>query len=192
MVRPGPITQTTPTALPTPTSTAPGPLPAEPWPIRQLFPETLYWAPDARTDAQGHLMFDLPLADTVTTWRLTALASTRDGAIGAATADLVVFQDFFIDAQLPTTLHVGKPVTAMVTLHSYLPGAQLVDLVPRPAGWYTLLESPARIDLEPESLTRAIIVLRPEQAGSFTLQIDALGERMSDAVAFEVWVEDEP
>ena len=187
---PFPTALPSPTALPTPTSTAPGPLPAEPWPIRQLFPETLYWAPDARTDAQGHLMFDLPLADTVTTWRLTALASTRDGAIGAATADLVVFQDFFIDAELPTTLRVGKPVTATVTLHSYLPQMQLVDLVPRPAGWYTLIESPARIALEPEGLTSATIVLRPEQAGSFTLQIDAVGERMSDALAFEVWVEE--
>ncbi|MCJ7739134.1 MAG: hypothetical protein MUQ10_17775, partial [Anaerolineae bacterium] len=106
--------------------------------------------------------------------------------------DLVVFQDFFIDAELPTTLHVGKPVTATVTLHSYLAETQLVDLVPQPAGWYTLLESPTRIALEPESLTRATIVLRPEQAGSFTLQIDAVGERMSDALAFEVWVEEKP
>lgn len=181
-----------PTALPTPTSAAPGQLPAEPWPIRLLFPETLYWAPDARTDAQGHLVLDLPLADTVTTWRLTALASTRDGAIGAATADLVVFQDFFIDAELPTTLQVGTPVTVTVALHSYLPEAQLVDLVPQPARWYTLIESPARFALDPESLTRATIVLRPEQAGPFTLQIDAVGERMSDTVAFEVQVQEEP
>lgn len=84
---------TLPPTTPTPASTMPpelGLIPAEPYPLREIFPETLYWAPNLRTDAEGHATLDIPLAGDFTAWRLTVLASTREGAIGSAEIDLVI------------------------------------------------------------------------------------------------------
>jgi uncharacterized protein YfaS (alpha-2-macroglobulin family) len=55
-----------------------------------LLPETLYWNPAAVTDVAGRFAFDLPLPDLSTTWRVTVLASTLDGDIGAATYPIAV------------------------------------------------------------------------------------------------------
>ena len=67
-----------------PTPEAPPPL------LGQFVPETIYWAPQAITDEKGHLEIEIPLPDAPATWRLTALASTRRGQLGAATAVLNV------------------------------------------------------------------------------------------------------
>jgi hypothetical protein len=52
--------------------------------LGQFNPETLYWAPEAITDKAGRLDFEVPLPDTPATWRLTILASTQQGELGAA------------------------------------------------------------------------------------------------------------
>ncbi|MFP4394865.1 MAG: MG2 domain-containing protein, partial [Anaerolineales bacterium] len=133
---------------PQPTATAPT-LPAAPYPLRHIFPETLYWMPEAITDDAGRYAFDLPLADTLTSWRVTALASTRDGVIGAGEYDLVVYQEFFIDVTAPTEIAVGEVATATVTVYNYLPEAQTVELTPVAAEWYALREAPPTLTLAP-------------------------------------------
>jgi hypothetical protein len=89
----------TPTTVPSPTA-APGPAeptlaptarPELPPPLLgQYVPETIYWLPEAVTDAAGHIELEIPLPGVPATWRLTALASTLPGELGAATATLNV------------------------------------------------------------------------------------------------------
>src|SRR5262249_57990068 len=45
--------------------------------VREYFPETLYSNPSLVTDAEGKAKIDLRMADSITTWRITALASSR-------------------------------------------------------------------------------------------------------------------
>jgi uncharacterized protein YfaS (alpha-2-macroglobulin family) len=162
----------------------------EPFPLRQVFPETLYWNAEALTDENGRLALDLPLADNITTWRLTALASTREGELGVATYDIVVFQDFFIDFDLPETISRGEEVTVTIILYNYLPQVQTVELEPIPGEWYRLVSPPPRtLTMPPNDVATARFVIRAERTGHFPLQVIATGERMSDAVAKEVIVE---
>ena len=175
-----------PTATPAATAT---PSPTEPFPLRQVFPETLYWNAKALTDENGHLTLDLPLADNVTTWRLTALASTREGELGVATYEIVVFQDFFVELDLPPTIAEGEEVAVTVTLYNYLPEAQTVRLELPPVDWYSLISTPQTLTLPPNGIATATFSIRAEQSGDFSLQVAVVGERMSDAVAREVIVE---
>jgi hypothetical protein len=188
MATPMPATTATPPpSTPLPTSV---PIPAEPFPLRQVFPETLYWSAESLTDEDGNLALDLPLADNVTTWRLTTLASTREGNLGVATYDLVVFQGFFIDLDLPAIVGQGEEITATVTLYNYSERAQTVYLEPAPAGWYTLLPgSDYALVLPANTVTTAHLFVRAEQPGEFDLQVAAVGDHSSDAVIREVTVE---
>ncbi len=177
---------------PQPTPTAPA-LPAAPYPLRHIFPETLYWMPEAITDDAGHYAFDLPLAHTLTTWRVTALASTRDGVIGAGEHDLVVYQEFFIDVAAPAEIAIGDVTTATVTVYNYLPEAQTVELTPVAAEWYALREAPPPLTLAPGEVRAATFTLRPHRAGAYHLQVQAeatgaSGIPVRDAVAIEVVV----
>jgi hypothetical protein len=174
-----------PTAAPTPTTV---PLPTEPYPLRRIFPETLYWDPEAVTDADGTLALDLELADSITTWRLTALASTQDGDVGVATYDIVVFQDFFAELEMPAAITQGETVTVTVALYNYLDRAQTVRLQPEPAGWYTLESPPQDVILPADGIASAAFTIRAEEIGDFALQVIVTGEGMSDAIAREVTV----
>jgi hypothetical protein len=77
-----------PTATPAATPVAP---PPEPYPFRLIVPETLYWNPEALTGEEGSYALRLALPESFGGWRVTALASTRDGEIGSAVYDLPVF-----------------------------------------------------------------------------------------------------
>jgi hypothetical protein len=176
------------TAAPAPTGT-PVPAVREPFPLRQVFPETLYWNAEAVTNETGHLALDLPLADNITTWRLTALASTREGELGVSTYDIVVFQDFFLDLDLPPTVKQGEEISATVALYNYLDEDQTVLIELAPGEWYDLVSSPqVRLTLPPNDVTTADFVIRPAEAGQFSLQVRAEGERVSDGIAQEVTV----
>jgi hypothetical protein len=187
---PAPTPTAEPTASPAPVE-APTSMPfaGEPFPLRQVFPETLYWNAEALTDENGDLTLDVPLADTVTTWRLTALASTQEGELGFTTYDLVVFQDFFVELDLPLLITHGEEITATVTLYNYLPQSQTVLLNLAPAAWYSLVSPPQAVILAPNDVATAHFSIRAEQSGDFSLQVTAVGERMSDAVAVGVTVE---
>src|SRR5262249_17349851 len=68
---------------------------------RSFFPERLFVNPKPIRDENGHAQRALPLADSITTWRLAALANSQNGELGTAQAGIRVFQDFFIDLDLP-------------------------------------------------------------------------------------------
>ena len=183
---PSPAPSATAAAAPTGT---PVPAVREPFPLRQVFPETLYWNAEAVTDENGHLALDLPLADNITTWRLTALASTREGELGVSTYDIVVFQDFFLDLDLPPAVKQGEEISATVTAYNYLDQDQTVLIELAPSGWYDLVSSPqVRLTLPPNDVATAEFVIRPAEAGQFSLQVTAEGERVSDGIAREVTV----
>ncbi|MBI4863154.1 MAG: hypothetical protein HY815_23245, partial [Candidatus Riflebacteria bacterium] len=53
--------------------------------VRSFFPETLYSNPALVTDDEGKARLELTMADSITTWRMTGLASSRVGELGSFT-----------------------------------------------------------------------------------------------------------
>ncbi|HEY9075112.1 MAG TPA: alpha-2-macroglobulin family protein [Anaerolineaceae bacterium] len=157
--------------------------------LRQFFPETMLWLPDAKTDAAGKLHLDIPVADSITTWRMTALASTQDGRIGSTQAPLRVFQDFFIDLDLPLSLTVGDEVAVPVGVFNYLPQAQKVRLELAKADWFTLTgESVKEIEIASNDIGVVYFRVRAEKFGVQPFKVTAIGTQMSDAIQKDVRV----
>ncbi len=151
--------------------------------LRQFFPETMYWNPEAVTDPRGHWQTDLDLAHTITTWRLTALASAQDGRLGSTTAPLRVFQDFFVDIDLPLALTQGDQVSMPVAVYNYLETGQRVELTLEKQDWFEPLgPSTQAVEVAPGDV---MVVYFPIQVtaveGRFRPVVTAIGEKMSDA-----------
>ena len=87
--------------------------------VRSYFPEALYINPEIITDGNGVASITIPMADSITTWRMAMLASTEHGALGTGTSSLKVFQDFFVDLDLPVTLTQGDRVSIPVAVYNY-------------------------------------------------------------------------
>lgn len=161
----------------------------EPPRLRQYFPETMFWLPDGQTDADGNLRVDIPVADSITTWRLTALASSQDGRLGSATGSLRVFQEFFVDLNLPLALTVGDEIALPVGVFNYLPEAQTVRLVVEPADWFSLLDdSEKTLEIAANDIEVVYFRIRAEQFGRQPFTVTAWGSTLSDAIRKEVLV----
>jgi len=161
---------------------------AEPY-LRQYVPEALYHNPMVITDADGTARVELNMADSITAWRMTGLASSREGRLGSATAQVRCFQDFFVDLDLPPALTRGDEVSVPVAVYNYLPGVQSIRLVAGAASWFSLLgEAEQTLELGRDEVTVAHFRIRVEEVGRHRLQVTAYGSVASDAVAREVEV----
>lgn len=151
--------------------------------LRQFFPETMYWNPEAITAADGHWQTELDLAHTITTWRLTALASAQNGRLGSATAPIRVFQDFFVDIDLPLALTQGDEVSMPVAVYNYLETGQQVQLTLEEQEWFETLEKPTQVvDVAPGDVTVIYFPIKVTTTeGRFRPVVTAIGEKMSDA-----------
>jgi hypothetical protein len=151
--------------------------------LRQFFPETLYWNPEVLTDEAGYAQLQVPIADSITTWRLTALASSQDGRLGFATQGVRVFQDFFVDVDLPVSLTQGDEISIPVGVFNYLPEAQEVRLVVEQEPWFELLdEAEQTLTIAANDIDVVYFPIRVRDFGQKGFQVTAWGEKMSDAI----------
>ncbi len=143
--------------------------------VRSYFPEALYINPEILTDGDGNASISVPIADSITTWRLAMLASTQSGAIGSGTASLKVFQDFFVDLDLPVTLTQGDRVSIPVAIYNYTGNTGKVSLQLKQEEWF----SPDEDDLEKTAQVEAGHVggaqftIDAKRIGTFKLTLSA-------------------
>jgi uncharacterized protein YfaS (alpha-2-macroglobulin family) len=151
--------------------------------LRAYFPETLYVNPSIITDGNGRATLRVPLADSITTWRMMAVASTQQGALGSGSAGIKVFQDSFIDLDLPAALTQGDIISIPVAVYNYLSQSQSFDLTLHPEDWFALEE-----DTPQKSLTvgrgevaAAYFRIKAERIGKFKLTVSARVNGRADA-----------
>ena len=143
--------------------------------VRSYFPEALYINPEIITDGQGNANISIPVADSITTWRMAMLASTRSGVLGSATSSLKVFQDFFVDLDLPVTLTQGDQVSLPIAVYNYSGAKGAVRLKLQPANWYSLDHDSAEksVASEPDRVGSSQFTLTARHIGKFRLTLSA-------------------
>jgi hypothetical protein len=153
--------------------------------LREYFPETMLWRPALITDDKGIARLNLDFADSITTWRLTASASSKGGSLGGTTAPLRVFQDFFVDLDLPVALTQNDEVAFPVAVYNYLKTPQTVKLTLKQEAWFELVDGlglERSLDVKPSEVTSVKFRIRAKKNGTFPLTVEARGNKMSDAI----------
>ncbi len=160
--------------------------------VRQYFPETLLVMPDIITNPDGTYTIDVDMADSITTWRITGMASSASGQLGSATGGIRVFQPFFIDIDFPVELTQNDRVAVPVALFNYLDTAQTVELqvdLDASGDWFTLLsDDTLSVDLDPGEVTVRYFDVRVDRVGLQPFQVTGIGSTLSDAVRRSVRV----
>jgi hypothetical protein len=143
--------------------------------VRSYFPEALYINPEIITDKDGFASISIPLADSITTWRMAMMASTSRGALGSATSSLKVFQDFFVDLDLPVTLTQGDRVSIPVAAYNYSGATGDVNLQLQPEDWFSLAEDVAEknVTVESSRVGGSQFTLQANRIGKFKLTLKA-------------------
>jgi len=151
--------------------------------LREYFPETLLWEPSLVTDRKGHAKLNFKLAYNITTWKLSAIASTRSGELGRAEMDLRAFQPFFLEHDPPRILTEGDVIDYPVVLRNYLDKRQTVTVSMKPESWFSVL-SPLeqRVTIDSGDATNATFRYRAIAAiDGGKQQVSAANTTTSDA-----------
>lgn len=157
--------------------------------VRADFRETVLVRPTLITDASGQASISFPLADSITTWRVSAEGSTRDGKLGAARLAMRTFQDFFVDFDVPTSLTRGDEIELPAVVYNYLTTQAAVSVTLEPAEWMTILSGATEtITLGPSEVRAVRFRIRAERAGTFTLTLRGSAGSVSDALVREARV----
>jgi hypothetical protein len=158
--------------------------------LREFFPETLVWSPELEKARDGTARLKFRLADNITTWKMSVLASTEDGRLGTYEHEFLAFQPFFVEHDPPRVLTEGDEISLPVVLRNYLGTAQGVDVELKPESWFTLggpgrlrEEVPAGEAARPEFDFRVVASVADGRQ-----RVTAFGAEASDAVEKPVTV----
>lgn len=152
--------------------------------IRQYFPETLYFNPSVISDDNGKASISLDAADSITTWRISAMGSSKGGQLGSASQGMKVFQDFFIDIDLPVSLTQNDEVSIPVAVYNYLPSAQTVNLEITQEPWFELMDTASKkVEIADNDVQGIYYRIKVKEIGSHKLTVHATGTKMSDAIS---------
>lgn len=87
-------------------------------PTRELLDTLLLWQPSIETDENGRASLDLPLNDSITRFRLVAIADHGVSRFGMGTSSLVSTQDLQVISGLPALVREGDQYQAGVTIRN--------------------------------------------------------------------------
>ena len=161
--------------------------------VRSYFPETLYINPEIITDRNGLAEISVPLADNITTWRMSMVASTQNGTLGTASSSLKVFQDFFVDLDLPVVLTQGDQVSLPVAIYNYTDTKGEVQLKLKDEDWFALVDDSGEksVQVNAQHVGGAQFTLEAKRIGKFKLTLSARMQgstKRADVVVREIEV----
>lgn len=156
--------------------------------VRRDFPETLFWQPEIITDDRGKASLEIPMADSITTWQAAVDCVNSVGRMGSTEIPITVFQDFFVDLDLPASMSLGDEVSVPVTCYNYLKETQRVQFTMAAEKWYETPMPEQSLSLGPNEVKSVNFPMKVLQAGTHPLRVTARGTKMADAIEREVRV----
>jgi uncharacterized protein YfaS (alpha-2-macroglobulin family) len=150
--------------------------------IRKDFPDTAFWAPDIHTDAFGHARVTLKFPDSLTTWRTTVRAITRDSKAGAVVNRVIVRKNIIVRMGQPRFLRNGDTVSVPVIVHNYLPDAKQVTLSLEATGLDAAGGQTQQVTVPSKGEATAYWKLKASHVGTATLLAKAITDQESDAL----------
>ncbi|MGW8179906.1 MAG: alpha-2-macroglobulin family protein, partial [bacterium] len=162
--------------------------------VRQYFPETWLWEPTLLTDDTGKVSLTLTAPDNITGWKLSVVGTFIDSwsdspGIGFGEADLVAFQEFFVEPSLPYSVVRGEIFKARVDVFNYLDQAQQVRLFLEDSAGFDLRDDrEVSVVAPPGSSKPVFFEIQPQQVGTVPFQLEAVGDSASDAVLRQLTV----
>ena len=151
--------------------------------VRSWFPETLFVEPSLITEADGTASVTVPLADSITQWRVSTMANSADGKLGSAADGVVVFQDFFVDIDFPKYLTRGDEIAFPIAVYNYLETSQNVEIEVIGDEWFEMAGgNTINLTLGPQEVTGVTFPVTVTKVGWHALTVYGHGSQMSDAV----------
>ncbi|MEQ8222312.1 MAG: MG2 domain-containing protein [Candidatus Eremiobacterota bacterium] len=164
-----------------------GKTPVQPDFTRSFFPDTAYFNPNIITDEKGIAEVPVAMPDTLTTWRATARAVSKDTKVGENTEKVTVTKNLL--ARLITTRFYTERDEAVITgvIHNYLKSEKTVTAQLEINGGIDLLDKEEfSIKIPADGSKSVNWKVKVKKTGDVKIKLTALTDEESDAVELTV------
>ena len=151
---------------------------------RELFDTLLLWQGKVKLDAKGEAQVTVPLNDSLTGFRIVAVASAGVGLFGTGSVDVRSTQDLMLMSGLPQLVRAGDRLRAGFTVRNASERAQQVQLAARltaDAGAPRSLAAQT-VTLDAGASRELFWDLTVPQAQALRWQVDAKSGAASDSI----------
>jgi hypothetical protein len=158
--------------------------------LRRDFALTTFWAPELELGPDGRLEVDVPLTDSVTTWRVQAVVTTLDGRLATADTEIAARLPLVVQLPVPQRLTVGDHLELPVAVRNHLETTVRAKLgLASSSAAIRIVSEPVAIDVAPGLHGTATFDLRAEAPEpAVTLTATARSVETADAVEASVEV----
>lgn len=154
-------------------------------PLRKDMRHAVYFNPDVRTDAGGRARVSFKLPDSLSSFRVMAVAIT-ESSFGSTQANVTTSQPLMLRPALPRVLRIGDQVDASVLVTSRAPERVKVDVTATVDGAGAQTRATKPVHLEPGRTAELRFPVQVSTAGKATFRFAASSDRKDrDAVELE-------
>ena len=154
--------------------------------IRQYFPDTCYFNPHIITDENGEATVHVKLPDSLTTWRATAIANSKDSEFGQAEQKVTVSKNLLVRLITPRFLVENDEVVIMGIVHNYLNKAVEAEVSLEGEGVELLSPRIVKVAILPGEKADVEWNVRAVKPGEAKFTVKALTTEESDAVLMKI------
>ena len=154
--------------------------------VRKDFPDTAYWNPFLTTDAAGRATVTVPLKDSLTSWRATAVAHTPRTEVGKTVHNIRVMKDLTLRLQVPRSLTEGDQILISALAHNYTSAPMDIDVELKAAGAEVRSDPQKRVRVEPGLAERVEWSIEARSVGTATFTAVARAGALSDGMELTV------
>jgi uncharacterized protein YfaS (alpha-2-macroglobulin family) len=158
--------------------------------LRKYFPETLLWHPEVITDKRGHAHFNFTMADNITAWSMSVVATNEAGQAGIARKELRTFLPLFLEHDPPKVLTQGDTISLPVVLRNYLNKPQTLETEMEAEPWFKILSQPrTSVTVAPNADASTVFTFRTDTSVRHGKQkVTARNRATGDAAEREIQV----
>lgn len=157
--------------------------------IRSNFADTAYWTAGIITDKNGEAVIEVPLPNSLTTWKIRAWAMGQGTRVGQAESEIVTSKDVIIRLQSPRFFTEGDVATITGNIHNYVNKPQSIkaSIVIGGSGLELAAEYPEfhAVDIPAGGEVRVDWLVRAVREGTAELTLKAAGQDDSDGVRLD-------
>lgn len=146
--------------------------------VRKYFPETLFYSPLVLTDENGEASVQFAVADSLTTWQIDVLASSRQGTVTHEECTVRTQKDVALEIRAPAFLREGDECQVGVTIRNESDKDKNVLLELKSEAWFELLS--------PLPQTALTVAQKSSQTHFFAIRVIHAGEHQFQCLARSV------